>query len=58
MTNKEIVKQIIELDEEIEIIQKEINILKRQRDKLKSQIKADNIEIEEFLLMKKLKEGK
>lgn len=58
MTNKEIVKQIIEVDEEIEIIQKEINILKRQRDKLKSQIKADNIEIEEFLLMKKLKEGK
>lgn len=58
MSNKEIVKQIIELDEEIEIIQKEINILKRQRDKLKSQIKADNIEIEEFLLMKKLKEGK
>lgn len=56
MTNKEIVKQIIEIDEEIEIIQKEINILKRQRDKLKSQIKADNIEIEEFLLMKKLKE--
>lgn len=41
MTNKEIVKRIIEIDEEIEIIQKEINILKRQRDKL-NELKVDN----------------
>lgn len=56
MTNKEIVKQIIEIDKKIEKEQKKLSLLKEKRNKLKSKIVADNVEIEEFILMKKLKE--
>lgn len=54
MTNQEIVQKLINIDKKIELKQKELELLKQERYILKKQIKADNIEVEEFIIKQKI----
>lgn len=54
MTNQEIVQKIINIDKKIELKQKELGLLKQERYTLKKQIKADNVEVEEFIIKQKI----
>lgn len=54
MTNQEIVQKLINIDKKIELKQKELGLLKQERYILKKQIKADNIEVEEFIIKQKI----
>ena len=54
MTNQEIVQKLINIDKKIELKQKELGLLKQDRYVLKNQIKADNIEVEEFIIKQKI----
>jgi len=54
MTNQEIVQKLINIDKKIELKQNELGLLKQERYILKKQIKADNIEVEEFIIKQKI----
>lgn len=54
MTNQEIVQKLINIDKKIELKQNELGLLKQERYILKKQIKADNIEVEEFVIKQKI----
>lgn len=54
MNNQEIVQKLINIDKKIELKQKELGLLKQERYILKKQIKADNIEVEEFIIKQKI----
>ena len=54
MNNQEIVQRLINIDKKIELKQKELGLLKQERYILKKQIKADNIEVEEFIIKQKI----
>lgn len=54
MNNQEIVQRLINIDKKIELKQKELELLKQERYILKKQIKADNIEVEEFIIKQKI----
>lgn len=54
MTNQEIVQKLINIDKKIELKQQELELLRIERYTLKSQIKADNIEVEEFMIKQKI----
>ena len=54
MTNQELVQKLINIDKKIELKQKELGLLKQDRYVLKNQIKADNIEVEEFIIKQKI----
>lgn len=54
MTNQEIVQKLINIDKKIELKQQELELLRIKRYTLKSQIKADNIEVEEFMIKQKI----
>lgn len=54
MNNQEIVQKLINIDKKIELKQKELGLLKQERYILKNQIKADNIEVEEFIIKQKI----
>lgn len=54
MTNIEIIKQIIKLDKKIDSLREKLSTLNKERNNLKKQIKADNIEVEEFIIKQKI----
>ena len=54
MNNQKIVQKLINIDKKIELKQKELGLLKQERYILKNQIKADNIEVEEFIIKQKI----
>lgn len=54
MTNEEIVEQIITIDLQMDKLKNELSLLQAKRYVLKSQIKADNVDIEEFSLKQKI----
>lgn len=54
MNNQEIVQKLINIDKKIELKQKELELLRIERYKLKNQIKADNVEVEEFIIKQKI----
>lgn len=54
MNNQEIVQRLINIDKKIELKQNELGLLKQERYILKKQIKADNIEVEEFIIKQKI----
>lgn len=54
MNNQEIVQKLINIDKKIELKQNELGLLKQERYILKKQIKADNIEVEEFIIKQKI----
>lgn len=54
MTNQEIVQKLINIDKKIKLKQQELELLRIERYALKSQIKADNIELEEFMIKQEI----
>lgn len=54
MANIEIIKQIMKLDKKIDSLQEKLSTLNKERNNLKKQIKADNIEVEEFIIKQKI----
>ena len=58
MTNEEIVRHIMYLDKKAKIKKEELSLLNRSIYILKKQIKAENIEVEEFKIKKLTNEKK
>jgi hypothetical protein len=58
MTNEEIVRHIMYLDKKAKIKREELSLLNRSIYILKKQIKAENIEVEEFKIKKLTNEKK